>query len=311
MILNVLVMLAIASPFAILDTNMFDTEWAELDQSGTMLKELVRSGNIKGNIEILGFENMTVIDGVKYTESQSIPIFEYSTTPALQGGGNHFEKLSNNDNIEYAGNTVTASVKSTVYWHKHVSYTKHNADGTTERRSKKKDCDSTSVFKDTVNICEIYNIPAPQEIEIIEYVNATYPHTLIIVPEMSNMTTSFEVKYFDSTITKYNKYGVVQTNDNDVEYVEYFNSDQWEIDGGNLTFRNNMIVINGSPLDLPNLEISMHHAYGETDCTNYSIATSNTSIDDIFVPGGSGVVWILTIPLLLLFASKFIIGLLI
>ena len=281
-------------PFAVLDMPVFDGNWSELSQDGTPITPNYPMAEIRGYVDIMGFENTTVIDNVTYIDKNPNPVTHIHVECPF--GHDYVESFTYSESVTIVNNNVSINVRANVNW-----------------ADVRKTEDSTMVsgrhsilnFIDARSHPKIFAYPDSPNITIIQYINATTPHTLLQIPELSNESTAFTVSYNNSSISKYVQIGVIGTNNQNVEQVNYSEIGEWELIGDLCTHRSDTIIISEAPLNMSLLDVTISHPYGTVRCENISIQNVTTDPTMPIVEGGVPILAIFGIAVFLMGVSSY------
>lgn len=297
MISAIMILIMVSGPFAILDIPMFDGNWSTLNHTGNPNTTPTIYEKLTGYVDIIGFENVSIINGTAYMQNGTLPVYLHSASDRAMRFNSYVDSLNSSATVTYTNDTVNVSICTTMEWHHTIARA--------GRKNKKYYFTSTAIFTDTAKMLDIYNSPEPKQINITQYTNATYPHSFIIIPELREDVTAFTVKYNNSSITKYVLYGVIEPNSKGLEQVNYSTSkiEQWKTEGDLCSHRAGMIVIDKAPLNKSLLNISFKHPYSSVECTEFIIQNITTEPDKMFKENGWPVAAILCIPIFIMLAS--------
>ena len=251
--------------FEIKDETFFDGDWGVADAHGVPSSHAyTNDANIRGKIDIIGFRNMSVVNGTRYVNGipKSFAIVKRSAWYELPVDAVFvsFKSIYHiYDTLHEDGVTTTTALQITTFkWGKWVCEV--NEDGS-------EDC----VFYERVEYLTITDVvESPYifnnnidnyTIVITSYNNSVTPYTLIYVPYRLNIVKE-TVEYKNNNIQCHNKTGWVTTNSKGTEHVRFLNKTlRVEDPTYTITRRSEYYVINEAPLDWKLLNISVQTPY--------------------------------------------------
>ncbi len=243
------------SPFDIKNESFFDGDWEIASEHGNPVKNVKSNAHIRAWIDIIGFDNESIINGTRYVNgspkdfaivrrdawhtSVSGVVVSFTTTYAGVYDGN---------------NTTTASQTTNFHW----KYKVHTLYGSHWRH----------VYEGPLTVS--YTAESPEtfnnaidgyEITIVSYNNSVTPYTLICTPDRWNIIKT-TIEYKNNLTHWHNQTGWVAVNDRKTEHVEFLNASQCIADSANmLTRRAGYTVINEAPLNWSLLDICVYTPY--------------------------------------------------
>lgn len=239
-------------PFSILGAEVFDGDWSIADKHGNPVKDIKSSGHIRAWIDIIGFENESIIDEVRYVNG-SAKDFAIIKRNAWHTPVERVVSFTSTCSVSDSDNTTTA-VQDTIF---HWKYKKCTLFG----------CHWVHVWEYltvsiTVDSPEIFNNSIDDyEITITSYNNSVTPYTLIYIPNRVNII-KHSVHYKNDTSSWYNLTGLVKTNSRGTEHIRFFNESAFIIDENEtITRRAEYFVINEAPLNWSLLNIHVYTPY--------------------------------------------------
>ena len=273
-------------PFEIQNEEFFDCDWSIANKHGNPVKDMKSSGHIRAWIDIIGFRNESIIDGVRYVNGSAKDFAIVKRDAWHTSVDGMVVSFISAYNIGDSNNTTTATQSTTFHWkyevcgllgchwvHVHeyltVSYT----------------ADSPEKFNNSID---------DYEITITSYNNSITPYTLIYVPDRDNIIKAV-VEYNNSRYIFYNRTGWVSANTKGTEHVEFINK-TWDVHDKShtITRRVRYNVINEAPLNWSQLNISVYTPYIEKDDCEWNVTVVNSKPSD-FISWKLILVFILTI----------------
>jgi hypothetical protein len=268
-----------SGPFEVLNENFFDGDWSIADAEGTPNKNVKSSNHIRGWIDIIGFENMSIIDEVNYVNGSAREfaiVKRKAWHTSVPGKVVSFKSICSviDTDYVYANDTTSAVQHTHFHWKKKVCglygchWVHHN-----EYLTVSYTVDSPITFNNTID---------DKTVIITSYNNSINPYTLIYIHDRYNVIKT-TVEYKNNTAKRCNRTGLVTTNDRGTEHVEFI-SNEWYIPDPNLTItrRSGYYVINEAPLNWSLLNISVFTPYIEHDDKNWNVTTINSKPSDFY-----------------------------
>jgi len=275
-----------AGPFSILGEKVFDGGWSVADKHGTPIENVESDAHIRAWIDIIGFENKSIINETHYVNGSakdfaivrrdawhtltSGVVVSFTSTYGISDliGGN----ATNNET-----NTTTATQTTKLHWKYWVStliggYWVHVHEG------------PLTVSCTVESPKKFNNSLSDYEITITSYNNSVTPYTLIYIPNRANIV-KHSVHYKNDTAEWHNLTGLVQENNRGTEHVEFFDTSAFVIDENEtITKRAEYFVINEAPLNWSLLNISVYTPYVEKNDAVCSVTIHHSKPSD-FVAG--------------------------
>lgn len=268
-----------AGPFSILGEEVFDGDWSVADKHGTPVERVKNDQHIRAWIDIIGFENESIINGTRYVNGSAkdfaIVRRDAWHTP-VSGTVVSFESTYSISDSVY--NTTTATQTTSLHW-KYKVYTPLGSYWV-------RVYEGPLTVSCTVESPEKFNnsLGSNYEITITSYNNSVTPYTLIYIPNRVNII-KHGVHYKNDTAEWHNLTGLVQENDKGTEHVEFFNTSAFIIDENEtITKRAEYFVINEAPLNWSLLNIIVYTPYIEKNDTMCNVTIHNSEPAD-FVAG--------------------------
>jgi|LGVE01.1.fsa_nt_gb hypothetical protein len=255
--------------------------------------EIHKTANFGGSCDIVGWRNMSRIDGIDYIygDPWELVIVAVHTEEYLSGSETRF-----NDNVDWIkedirisinDDNLTAHVNLSMLWHH--SKLKHTAAG-------KKYIDKTyhtDYITGCINDSEIiplqYDYSAQNiSVMVTYYNNSINPKSVIFVPDKLGLY-SIEYTYKNESVHENIMKGYVETNSKGIEFVNFSDNTGWTYTEGNMSHIGVCAVVKGANFTLNNLSITAHTPYEQLPISNYNLSTCNLfngkrSIHYLFVP---------------------------
>ncbi|MBN1134583.1 MAG: hypothetical protein JXA38_06700, partial [Methanosarcinaceae archaeon] len=214
--------------FAVLDQRYFDGNWSNISSNGTSTVEPINTGRMIGWVDIIGFENTTVLNGTEYVNGTPVPVFNYDVSPGSMRFNDNVDLLTSTVEINQTDTDVVVTVTAKLDWHHSTMRTGTSALGQTFHWIDKDYFTDTGIFVDSVPLPAIYTMPDPGIIEIVQYNNTVNPHSIVMFPTLENVYRVI-VRYNDSEIVRHLMYGVIENKTSGAEYVNLTGIEHWEI----------------------------------------------------------------------------------
>ena len=266
-------------PFEIKNETFYDGEWGIVDEHGTPDKITKSSGHVRGWVGIVGFENMSVLDGVNYVNESPHKVAivkKKAWHTKVSGKVRSFKTSFNVVDTDYTdGNDTTTATLHTIFKWKY----KVNCDPVFGCDWDNAEDKLTVV--DVVDSPEVFNNSLGNYTVIItSYNNSVTPYTLIYLPPRWNIIKE-TVVYKNSSASWCPVLGVVKTNANGTEYVDFIDSPLYVADTDHVIMRvDDYYVINEAPLDWGALEISVQTPYVLVDDLAWHVVVVHSKPSD-------------------------------
>jgi len=253
------------SIFDVLDMDFFDGDWSIVSGHGTPVKTVQANGNIRGWIDIVGFENMCNIGGKNYVDGDpdDLAIVKYGAWDTIDGWNSNVDHFKKTRSVTCDGENVTAKLHLDLLWHTSRLRCSCSPEG---------GCHcwiSKTYHRETANFH--VSEPCPNMLTPIENVTAKitfYNHSRSPVAFIDVEPPEYVIKtiftYNNSSITRHDLVGWVLSTTEGTEYVGFSsNSTVWQIDKNQsmITRRGNSVVIRDRHFNLSKLNISMDTPY--------------------------------------------------
>jgi hypothetical protein len=268
----------------LLDREYWDGDWEIASEHGTPVKDIYKTKNSWAWIDIVGFENESVINNTRYVNGtpRSFAIVRYDSGYSVPN--NHVfvsydVELKVVDTDWDYKNDTTEAILHTKFVHKEwicyiipdfgkFCYWQYYTEGITTSCT----VDSPETF--TTRIPDVH-------VHIISMCNRSVnPVTYIYIPtenhsSMENVMIS-RVCYNDSNIARYDQTGWVMKNQKGTEHVEFVDDGSlpsWAKDDNQSTIDHcgRLVTVFGRDFNMSLLNISLHTPYETRYVTNYMI----------------------------------------
>jgi len=261
----------------------WDGDWSVADKIGNPVKNVKSSGHIRGWIDIVGFRNMSVIDGVCYVNGTpaSFAIVKRDAWHTTVDGV--VVSFTSTSSVDDHYNYTTAAQHTIFHWKYEVCpllgpcYWVHVWEYLT--------------VSYTVDSPKTFTTRIPDVCVYIKSHNRTVaPVTYIYVPvenhsSMEDVMIS-RVCYNGSTVSRHDQVGWVMKNNRGTEHVEFVDDGKhpsWckDDDQSEIDHCGRLVTIFDPDFNMSLLNISLHTPYETRYVTNYStdIVTSHVKIN--------------------------------
>lgn len=268
-----------SGPFEVLNETFFDGDWSIADAEGTPNKNVKSDGHIRGWIDIIGFKNMSHIDGVNYVNgsAREFAIVKrnawYTNVPGTVVSFKSICSVIDTDYV-YENDTTSAVQYTHLHWKKKVcglfgcDWVHYHEYLTVSYTT-----NSPITFNNTIDGGTVI---------ITSYNNSVTPYTIIYIHDRDNIIKT-TIEYKNNVAKRCNRTGWVTINDRGTEHVEFM-SNEWYIPDSNNTITriSEYYVINEAPLNWPLLNISVFTPYIEHDDKNWNVTTINSKPSDFY-----------------------------
>jgi len=244
--------------------------------------EIHKTANFGGSCDIVGWHNMSRIDGIDYIygDPEELVIVAVHTEEYLSGSKYRFndnvDSITQDVRTDINGTNLTAHVNLTLYWHH--SELKHTATG--RPYIKKLDYVDyiTGCINDSETIPKQY-IYSDQNIDKIEamitfYNNSINPKSVIFVPDKLGLC-SIEYSYKNESVHENLMKGCVEQNSKGIDFVNFSDNSGWTDPEGNMSHIGSCAVVKGANFTLNNLNIDIHTPYEQLNVSNCNLTTCN------------------------------------
>ena len=244
----------------ILETKYLDFAHA-LNYSGVYVpdKNVQQSGHICGWIDIVGYDNMTMIDGAYYVpvapEDHTIVKHKLWDTGLYWNNNLDFIKITD-ERIFQDGDNITAEIDIYLKWH-HSKKRKPPGKGI-----KKTYHHEYVTFTDTE--------PAPKtfissdysnvSVDVVIYNNSVSPKISLKVLNIPDNTISINYTHDNESITHHKGIATQKYTDKNCPYMQINSTDVWE-DDGNLSQFNGFVIIPSMNYSTDNLTVTVNDPY--------------------------------------------------
>lgn len=241
-------------------------------------KIIQHSRHIHGWIDIVGFENMSKIDGKYYIPGNPTgnAIVRYDTWNTADGWNRAVDSFTETLTVKQTGEYLTAKLDIYLLWHSvrfdpypypHVVTTYH-----TER----------TVFKDTELVPNIFTSPNYNHtyLDIVIYNNSIQPKTSVRVVEYPEDVMVINYTYDNESIIHYLAVASIEYTPKNVAYMYLQDVNVWTCEC-NITHFDEFIIIPTANFTETNLTVTCSDPYNEVEITNYTVANiTYTGMED-------------------------------
>ena len=247
----------------ILETRYLDFAHA-LNYSGVYNpdKTVQQSGHIRGWIDIVGYDNMTMIDGVYYVpgapEDYTIVRHKLWGTGLYWNNNLDYIKITD-ERIFQDGNNITAEIDIHLKWHSStlkcrgvpprcwISKTYYHEYVTFR---------DTEIAPKTFISSDYSNV----SVDVVIYNNSVSPKTTLKVLNVPENTISINYTYDNESIIHHKGIATQEYTDKNCPYMQINSTDIWEYDG-NLSQFNGFVIIPSMNYSTDNLTVIVNDPY--------------------------------------------------
>jgi len=225
-------------------------------------KNVQESGHIRGWIDIVGYDNMTCIDGMYYVpgapEDHVIVEHKVWDTGLYWNNNLDFIKITD-ERIFKDGDNITAEIDTHLKWHRStlkcrgipprcwihkVYYNEYVTFRDTEIAPK------TFISSDYSNV----------SVDVVIYNNTVSPKTSLKVINIPENTVSINYTYDNESITHYKGTATQEYTDKNCPYMQINSTNIWK-DDGNLSQFNGFVIIPSMNYSTDNLTVTVNDPY--------------------------------------------------
>ena len=239
-------------PCAILGEEVFDEDWSIADKQGTPIKNVQAYRHIRAWIDIIGFEDESIINDTRYVNGSAKDFAIVKRDAWHTSVDGTVVSFTSTYNIADHNNITTATQTTNFHWKKKkilIGWTHHYESLTVSHAA-----DSPKTFNNSID---------DYEITITSYNNSVTPYTLIYMPPRENIIKQ-SVHYKNNTASWYELTGLVKENNRGTQHVRFLNETGCGIDENEtITKLSEYFVINEAPLNWTLLNISVYTPYVE------------------------------------------------
>lgn len=248
--------------FSILDEKYSDNISDLPYSAGSPTISWQEQGHIRAWVNIVGFKNITRIDGIDYINGkpESLALVQYGVSVSHPGIRDSLDKSLS---VNQSGNNTIASL------HVVLKYHTINCDDTgcwiSGRFTEKRD------FTDSELSPLIYPSLQSGSANITEYNNSINPKTAIALNLPGNISKA-TFSYGSDSLTHYFRQGHVEQTVKGVYFLNLSERDFWTANTEFLQHLNTWVIIpNSSQPDYSKLSIEISNSYETRTITNYSL----------------------------------------
>ncbi|MCK5216645.1 MAG: hypothetical protein KAJ93_02590 [Methanosarcinales archaeon] len=225
-------------------------------------KTVQQSGHIRGWIDIVGYDNMAMIDGVYYIpgapEDYAIVKHKLWDTGLYWNNNLDYIKITD-ERIFQDGDNITAEIDIHLKWH-------HS---TLKCRGIPPSCRIHKKYHDEY-VTFRYNEIAPKtfissdysnvSVDVVIYNNSVSPKTTLKVINVPENTISINYTYDNESIIHHKGIATQEYTDKNCPYMQINSTDIWE-DDGNLSQFNEFAIIPSMNYSTDNLTVTVNDPY--------------------------------------------------
>ena len=262
----------------------WDGDWSIVDKVGTPIKNVKSSSHIRGWIDIVGFEDMAVVNGTEYvngTPSDLAFVKCKAWKTAVDGKAVSF--TSSSWTYDYEGNT-TAVQHASFHW----KYEKCGLYGCHWVHVYETQTITYTTKSPIVFNLKIQDVP----IRVVVCNQSFQPVTQILIPDaestMMDGVVDVTITYNGSNTSRHDEIGFIVRNDRGTEYVEFVPLDDptWTDDDNQTTVSHFLMAatVREPNFNVSNLTIQLRTPYENRTVTNYTIIEMDQTSISLNVP---------------------------
>lgn len=249
----------------------WEGDWSIVDKVGTPIKNIKSSRHIRGWIDIVGFEDMAVVNGTEYVNGTPADLaFVECKAWHTPVDGKVVSFTSSSWTYDYEGNTT--AVQHTVFNWKYKVCGLYGCHWVyvQEIQTITHTTKSPIVFD-----LKIQDVP----IRVVVCNQSFQPVTQILIPDaespMMDGVIDVTISYNGSSTSRHDEIGFIVLNDRGTEYVEFvpFDDPTWTDDVDQTTVSHFLMAatVRGSNFNTSNLTTQLRTPYENRNVTNYTI----------------------------------------
>lgn len=265
-------------------------------------KTIQQSGNIVGWIDIVGFDNLTMINGEYYIpgKPEDHAIIAYDKWETADGWNRGVDELSETIQVTSNGAMITASMDIYLKWHESTLKSRKICTplGCHTVTWVKKDYHTeTAIFTDTDLAPATFTALNfnTSFVEVVIYNNSVAPKTTIKVCNIPKNILNVNYTYNNESVIHYFGTCAQEYTDKNVPFMFIQSADIWKGgigDGGNLTRVGDMVCLKTNNFSAANLTVSLSDPYNTSEISNITIHEVKWhGLEDTF----SSLFWLFTI----------------
>jgi hypothetical protein len=244
-------------------------------------KTVQQSGNILGWIDVVGFNNLTMINGEYYIpgKAEDHAIIAYDKWETADGWNRGIDELSEAVQVTPNNTTITASMNIYLKWHESTLKTRTICTpfGCHPVVWIQKDYHTeTAIFTDTDLVPATFtplNLNT-SFLEVVVYNNSVSPKTTIKVCNIPENVLNINYTYDNESVIHYFGTSRQEYTDKNVPYMFIQSADIWKGglgDGGNLTRVGDMVCLKTNNFSAANLTVSLSDPYNTSEINNITV----------------------------------------
>jgi hypothetical protein len=244
-------------------------------------KTVQQLGNIAGWIDIIGFNNLTMINGKYYIpgKPEDHVIIAYDKWETADGWNRGIDELSETVQVTSDNNSITASLDIYLKWHESTLKTRtiNTPFGPRTVLWIKKDYHTeTAIFNDTDLIPATFtplNLNTSY-VEVVIYNNSVTPKTTIKICNIPKNTLNINYTYNNESVIHYFGTCKQEYTTKNVPYMFIQSADIWQGglgDDGNLTRVGDMVCLKTHNFSAANLTVSLSDPYNTSKINNITV----------------------------------------
>lgn len=225
-------------------------------------KNVQESGHISGWIDIVGYDNMTQIDGVYYIpgapEDHAITKHKLWDTGLYWNNNLDFIKITD-ELIFKDGDNITAEIDIHLLWHR----SRLKCSGIPPRcRIHKTYYHEYATFADTELAPRTFisSDYSNVSVDVVIYNNTVSPKTTLKVLNVPENTITINYTHDNESITHYKGTATQEYTDKNCPYMQINSTDIWD-DDGNLSQFNGFVIIPSMNYSTDNLTVTVNDPY--------------------------------------------------
>lgn len=227
-------------------------------------KTVQHSRHIRGWIDIVGYDNMTLIDGLYYIPGapEDYAIVKHKTWDTGLYWNNNLDYIKITDErILTDGKNTTAEIDIHLLWH-HSELKSRMVNGKSRPYISKTYYHEYATFIDT-EIAPKTFIPSDYSnvsVDVVIYNNSVSPKTTFKVLNIPEHTISINYTYDNELIIYHKGIATQEYTDKNCPYMQINSTDIWE-DDGNLSQFNGFVIIPSMNYSTDNLTVTVNDPY--------------------------------------------------
>ncbi len=217
-------------------------------------KNIQQSGHIYAWVDVVGFQNMAVIDGENfvYPSVSDSAIIKYDAWVWLTSnvrGLEHYncywctlDRITKEVSTTTDGNNITATLKVTIYWHETLE---------SESGTQTISYIESAEFQDIEVSPHVFQFPRNQSLIVQKYGGLN--ESILSFQNLSSTVSKYTVKVSNGSITRRLLIGKVQYTHKNVSYANFTPAQSWEQTGKDISHLKDETVMRDT--NITNVEI--------------------------------------------------------